>query len=592
MGYRRAMSGVTDKDIRNLEDFSGIASDWFWETDAEHRFCYFSGRMEETTKICPDNLIGLRRDHFAEGYISDPKWRAHLEDLQNHRPFRNFEYEIERPTDGSSISIRISGQPFFDETGTFTGYRGIGHDITAEKEAMRQLLETNAALAERNEELDEARKALERSAYEDLLTGQLNRRAFERDLAAALSIPQTRSGLLHIDLDRFKWVNDTMGHPAGDAVLVTAAERICRVIDKGGTVYRVGGDEFMVILQPRMTTDAAVMIGDSIIEAMAEPIAHEHQNVTVGASIGLAFGKAGHISPAQLVTDADVALYEAKANGRNILCQINAEVQARIQAHRRMATDIPLAIERSEIVPYYQPQVHVGTGAVVGAEALVRWFHPTLGILQPRMFLDAASELGLMAEIDRLMLRQALEMTGRLRSNGQILPSISVNISAARLMDPNLPNDIESYWTDKRCRLSIELLETIYFDEMRETPQISENLNRLRELGVRIEIDDFGSGRASITGLLKIRPDRLKIDRSLIQSAVADPTTRNVVAAILDMTHSLGVEAMAEGAETRADIETIRALGCNVFQGYAVSHPLAEAELAAYLGTRHQSAAG
>ena len=588
-GFDRSMTGPKDTVFRNLEDFAGIASDWFWETDAEHRFTFFSDRMVEVTNVDPQTLIGVRRDTFAAADLLDPLWQAHLDDLNAHRPFRYFEYRFRRSSDGTTMWLRIAGQPLFDAAGAFLGYRGTGHDITPEKAAMRQQLESNAALAERNKELNEVRRALERSAYEDLLTGQLNRRAFESDLATALRTPNTRTGLLHIDLDRFKWVNDTLGHPAGDAVLVAAAQRISGVVGNSGKVYRVGGDEFMVILAAKIDANQAAIIGDSIIESMDIPVDHEQRRVTVGASIGLAFGLAGSMSSAKLVANADVALYEAKASGRNTLCQVTPEMQARMQAHRRMATDIPLAIERCEFTPYFQPQIDVGTGAVVGAEALARWFHPTLGILQPGVFLDAASELGLVADIDRLILRQALETAHSVKQQGLVLPSVSVNISAARLMDPTLLDDIERLWTDRNCRLCIELLETIYFDEGRDAPQFAENLNKLREIGVQIETDDFGSGRASITGLLKIRPDRLKIDRSLIQSAVTDTGTRSVVAAILDMTRGLGIDAMAEGVETEADIETISALGCNIFQGYALSHPLSEADLIDYLQARHST---
>lgn len=579
----------SNKKFRNLEDFAGIASDWFWETDAEHRFTYFSDRMEEVTKMSAKAIIGTQRTSVARTTLADPMWRDHFADLDAHRPFRNFEYSLQRPTDGSIMWLRIAGQPQFDKSGTFTGYRGTGHDITIETEAMRKQAESIATLAERNAELDEARRALERNAYEDALTGLLNRRAFERDLAAALRTARMRTWLLHIDLDRFKWVNDTLGHQAGDAVLMAAAKRITTAVNDLGKVYRVGGDEFMVVLTDDTTADQATMIGDSIIEAMTTPVEHEQRRATVGASIGIAFGTAGHMTPAKLVANADVALYEAKRNGRNTLCQVTPQMQARMQAHRQLVSDIPLALERREFIPFFQPQVHIGTGAVVGAEALVRWFHPELGLLQPGAFLGAAAELGLVAEIDRLMLKQALDTANRLRMRGLVLPSVSVNISAARLMDPTLPDEIEELWIDRSCKLCIELLETIYFDESHETPQFFENLNRLREIGVRIETDDFGSGRASITGLLKIRPDRLKIDRTLIRSAVTDPITRSVVASILEMTRGLGIEAMAEGVETHEDIEAIRTLGCNIFQGYALSHPLSEADLANYLASRHQA---
>ncbi|MDX8354106.1 EAL domain-containing protein [Cognatiyoonia sp. IB215182] len=583
------MAEEKDTKIRDLEDFAGIASDWFWETDAEHRFTYFSGRMEEVTKIPKSEILGRRRDIVASDRADLAKWNDHIADLNACRPFKDFEYSINRRTDGSVLWMRVAGQPLFADDGTFIGYRGTGHDITHEKEAMQRLVETNTQLAERNRELDEARNALERAAYVDALTGLLNRRSFERDLQCVLDNACGSVGLLHVDLDRFKWVNDTLGHPAGDTVLSEAARRISIVVGDKGAVYRVGGDEFLIIMQDGVTSDLAQWVGDAIVEAMAAPICHGNQRATVGASVGFAIAKDGRMSPSRLLANADVALYAAKRGGRNMVCETTSEMEAQIRADRRLAADIPVAIERQEFVAYFQPQVNVGTGAIVGAEALVRWQHPELGLLLPGTFLDSAAELGLLAEIDRHMLRQALETAARLKQQGLILPSVSVNISAARLVDPELPKDIDEIWVDRSCRLAVELLETIYFDESRETPQFEDNLAQLREMGVRIETDDFGSGRASITGLLKIWPDRLKVDRSLIQAAVNEPVKRSIVSAILDMTRGLGIEAVAEGVETHADIEAIRALGCNIFQGYALARPLCEADLASFLDAQQSA---
>jgi diguanylate cyclase (GGDEF)-like protein len=580
------MVASNDNTIRNLEDFSGIASDWFWETDAEHRFTYFSNRIEEVTKVPAHVYIGRRRDSIPTDEQGDPKWVQHMADLRAHRPFQNLEYTISRGPDQPPLWIRSSGQPIFHADGTFLGYRGSACDATDEIEATKHLEQAYVDLEERNIELDEARHRLEQTVYEDALTGLLNRRAFERDLPACLATPSANVALLHVDLDRFKWVNDTLGHPAGDAVLICAARRIACVVGDTGTVYRVGGDEFLIIVDLHPLANSADWISDSIIEAMNPPIHHGQQRATVGASIGIAHCDAGHTA-AGLVADADTALYEAKRGGRNRVCKITPCMQARIQARRRLATDIPRALERGEFIPYYQPQVHVGTGAVVGAEALVRWQHPEMGLLSPASFLDLAAELGLVSDIDRCVLVQALGAATRLMQQGLVLPCISTNVSAARLMDPSLPDDVNRLWTDRRYRLSIELLETIDFDESSDSTLFNDNLTKLRDMGVRIETDDFGSGRASITGLLKVWPDRLKIDRGLIQAAVNDRVKRSVVSAIFDMTRSLGIEAMAEGVETQEDIDTIKGLGCHIVQGYALSRPLSEENLAVFLASRH-----
>ena len=568
------MTNAQNKPFRNLEDFAGIASDWFWETDGEHRFTYFSSRMEEVTKLDASKLLGTRRDKIGATHSDDAKWQAHLDDLNAHRPFRNFEYSVQRATDGSVLWLRVAGQPLFDADGIFTGYRGTGHDITTEKEAMRQLVESHDTLAERNRELDEARRALERSAYADALTGLLNRRAFERDLAQILKRTSKTIGLLHVDLDRFKWVNDTLGHPAGDAVLIAAARRIYTAVGGAGAVYRVGGDEFMIIITENASPDVANWIGEAVLKVMEAPIIYEQQRASVGASVGIALRDDDRASARRLIADADVALYEAKRSGRNAVRQITKAMQQEIQAHRRLAAEIPRALEDDEFTPFFQPQVNTETGDVIGAEALVRWYHPERGILTPDQFLNAATELGSVAEIDRIMLRKALAFSELANTDAMRLQSVSVNISAARLMDPKLPEDVEGWWTSRDCKLSIELLETIYFDEIQEETVFNRNLAILREMGVRIETDDFGSGRASVTGLLKIKPDRVKVDKSLIQAAIKDPVKRNVVAAILEMARALEIEVMAEGVESEEDVEVIRSLGCHVFQGYAFGRPM------------------
>ena len=579
------MANRTGAQFRNLEDFSGLASDWFWETDADHRFTYFSGRMEEITGSPVSALLGKRRDKI--GNTDDAHWERHFADLGARRPFRDFEYCVTRQKDQSQTWLRVAGQPVFAADGTFLGYRGVGHDITAHKEAMEKIVNANAEMAKRNHELNVARLALEHAAFRDPLSGLYNRLGFERDLATALGAGGKGVGLISIDLDRFKWVNDSLGHQVGDAVLIEAARRITTVLPEYASVYRVGGDEFVIIVKQEATSELCVWIGDTVIELMATPVQHNEHVVKVGASVGVAVGNAPDVAPDQLIAQVAFSLYEAKNGGRNTVRHLTPQMHEAMQERRAFAAEIPRAIENAEFVPYFQPQVDIGTGEVVGAEALVRWNHPTRGILAPAIFLPAAAELGLIPAIDQVMLRETLAATTRLRRQGHPLPSVSVNVSGARLLDETLIRDIETLWLDPQCKLCVELLETIYYDEVCENSRLYTNLKKLRELGVRIETDDFGSGRASITGLLTVRPDRLKIDRALIQAAVKDPVKRSVVIAIFEMARALGIEAMAEGVETDEDIVSIRALGCNIFQGYAVSHPLPEAELATFLSAKN-----
>lgn len=569
--------------FRNLDDFSGMASDWFWETDADHRFCYFSRRMEEVTKFDTSALMGQRRDIIPNEDLRDPKWLRHKDDLANHRPFRNFEYEMRRPHDGTLLWVRIAGKPQFDADGNFTGYRGTGHDVTQEKVAMQRLQDSNRALAARNKELDQAKKTIERSALEDTLTGLCNRRAFESDLEKGLGQSRNGLALLHVDLDRFKWVNDTLGHPSGDHVLCVTADRLRSVVGQRGRVYRVGGDEFMVILRSVTAVEQAASLAQELVAALAVPFQPGNQRVTVGASVGVALATKDEMDSGKLISHADAALYEAKRGGRNCVRCSTPCLQARIDDERRLSFDIPRALERREFIPFFQPQVDVATGQVIGAEALVRWQHPERGLLTPHAFLRAATELGKIDLIDRLVLEQSSEVVARLERRGIALPSLSINVSEARLADPHLYRDIGQLWGSKSCQLAIELLETINFDENVNGDLFTESLKQLRQLGVRIETDDFGSGRASITGLLHIAPDRIKIDRHLVQNVADSPQERSLVRGILDMCSALDIDCIVEGVETEAAIQTIAQLGCSKFQGFAISHPLCEKDFVTYL---------
>lgn len=567
---------------RNLEDFAGIASDWFWETDIHHRFTYLSGQIAQSLGISPDKMLGKCLLGLTTDDMSDQKWRAHIDDLDRRRPFRGLEFHITRD-DGSIVWIKLNGEPTFDAEGQFTGYRGTGHDMTAEKLKIAQFEAANAALQLRNTQLDTAREALERSAHEDILTDVWNRRAFERDIHDLLECTDRNAGLIQIDLDQFKWVNDTLGHPAGDTVLKTAAARIKAATHHLGTTYRVGGDEFIIILCDHVTEHRAILLGHDITNAMATPIPLGHHSVRIGVSVGVAVAEGADTTAADLIRQADAALYEAKEKGRNAVCAASAALRRRLETYTWIAADLPHAIERDELVPYFQPQCDLLTGKIIGVEALVRWHHPEKGIVFPHQFLKVSAELALCDQIDRQMLIKGFAAVDRLSRLGIAIPSLSINTSQARLLDPRLLTDVGCIWTNPNCSLSLELLETISFDDCCDANQLTHNLNRLRAMGVQIEMDDFGSARASITGLLKVGPDRLKIDKHLVQEVVGCPEKRTLIRTILDLAQGLNIACIAEGAEDEHALTMLRDLGCTQVQGYAITHPLTEAELAVFL---------
>lgn len=571
--------------LRDLEDFAGIASDWFWETDANHRFTYFSPRMKEITQIEPSTILGKRRDQLEMQTSEDSDLTEHLDDLANLRPFRNFEYKTKRTLTDEYLWLRVSGEPVFASDGTFQGYRGSCHDLSTEKEALEKLAASYKAMEDRNKELNAARRELELAAFEDPLTGLRNRRAFDAAIEKALLGVDRQIALLHIDLDRFKWVNDTLGHPAGDMVLVTAAGRIQLLCDYSSEVYRVGGDEFILIMKDCDDMAKAVDVGKKIVAQMSRPMTYENHQFNIGASVGVAISGRIPTSPHRLIAHADAALYAAKREGRNCVRQTTTALQTATEDRRQLSTDISKAIQNSEFIPYFQLQWNARTEQFIGAEALVRWQHPQRGLLSPADFLEPAAEMGLIHKIDAIMLEKAIEAAARLKKAGCCLPALSINTSQARLLDPDFPVDVQQLWTDPEINLSFELLETIDFDDDCELEIVRHNLERLREIGVGIETDDFGSGRASITGLLYISPDRLKIDRRLVRAAGTSTKQYSLLKAIIDMATSLDIDCIAEGVETQTDIRTLQDLGCHSFQGYAISHPLGEADLLSFLET-------
>ena len=577
---------------RNLDDFAGIASDWFWETDSEHCFTYFSDRFKYSTSVESCDLLGKSRFELAEPDDVTPHWQAHFDALENHQPFHAFEYSVVRP-DKSVIWVRVSGEPRFDEkTGQFLGYRGTGQNVTEEKNNISRLEEANAALQQRNHQLSRARSALERSAHEDPLTGVFNRRAFDRDVQDLMACADRNAGLLQIDLDHFKWINDTLGHMAGDAVLKITASRIKRAADAFGTTYRTGGDEFIIVLWNHVTETQAMQLGHRITQMMSEPVMIGQRSVSVGVSIGVAVSPWADVSATDLIRQADAALYEAKSRGRNTVYLANARLRQNLQKYTWIAADLPHAIQRNQLVPYYQPQRDLSTGEIIGVEALVRWHHPERGIIYPREFLKVAGDLAINDEIDRHMLRLGLAMVDRLYAQDIALPSLSINTSQARLLDPRLIADVGCMWTNRACSLSLELLETISFDDWCDHAQLSSNLDRLRAMGVRIETDDFGSARASITGLLRVLPHRLKIDKHLVQEVTNNPDKHNILLAILDLARGLNIQCMAEGAEDRNALDVLFWLGCTQVQGFAVAKPMQEAELFDFLARERLAPAG
>ncbi len=451
---------------------------------------------------------------------------------------------------------------------------GIAFDVTADALLAEQLRAAKSEADSRNLELELAKNRIEFNALHDPLTSLANRRKLDMeldDLSQSGQQQRTRFTILHLDLDRFKEINDTLGHAAGDAMLVHASKVLSRQVPRGDLVARIGGDEFVILARRTVPPAELSQLCERIIAEMNKPIDFEGFSCRCGVSIGIA--QASGISPdaRRILVNADIALYQAKEKGRNCYEFFTPDLQANIVSKKRMADELLTGLERDEFTVWYQPQFETASMQLCGAEALVRWNHPDRGVLASGHFLKVAEELNVMARIDQIVLERALRDQMRWTALGVTVPRISVNVSSKRLHDATLVEQLHGLSISPGT-ICFELVESIFLDESDDV--VTENIERIKGLGIDIEIDDFGTGHTSILSLLRLKPKRLKIDRPLVMPITNSPQERALVRSIIEISRSLGVETVAEGVESLDHAGLLRQLGCDFLQGYAFAKPL------------------
>ncbi len=425
--------------------------------------------------------------------------------------------------------------------------------------------------------LEEAKEQIEYVSLHDAHTGLANRRYLDRRLREAEHEGEPVA-VLHVDLDRFKRINDTYGHFAGDHVLRQVATTMTQVSRLGDFVSRVGGDEFTIVC-PHAGDDAPILdLAERLVERLSRPIRYKGLECRIGASVGVAM-PGEEETPNQLLVNADMALYRAKTEGRGRVELFSAGMNDEMRADLRLAEDLHRGLERGEFCPFYEPQIDARTLELCGVEALARWRHPRDGLLLPGRFIAVAERHDRIADIDAVILQRAVEEIRDLRAAGHDIPHLSVNVSGPRLADGRLLDSL------RRLRLapgelSFELVETILFDEVDENWKWQ--IDSIREMGIGIEVDDFGTGYASIISLLRVSPDRMKIDRQFVKNVVESEHARKVIGAILDIARSLEIAVVAEGVETMEQVDILRDMGVDALQGWFFSKPMDLEALAAY----------
>jgi diguanylate cyclase (GGDEF)-like protein len=422
-----------------------------------------------------------------------------------------------------------------------------------------------------------------RLAYEDALTGLPNRARLVERIEVALRNAGQRgqiAAVMLLDLDRFKGINDTLGHAAGDEVLRRVAERLRGVLRDGGTVARLGGDEFAIVLTAA-DVDEVRAVARAIVGALRAPIEFEGQPIDVAASIGIALYPEDGIDAGTLMRRADIVMYVAKRSTASFAFYDERYEVAQRQ-HLSLLGELRRAVESAELRAYYQPKIELASGRIGGVEALVRWRHPTRGLVPPGEFMPYAEQTGFVRVITRWMLAVTLRQCGRWAEQGTPL-QVAVNISARDLMSRDLPQLIGDLLHSHRVRPELVCLEITESSFMEDPELALATLRALHGLGVRLAIDDFGTGFSSLAYLKRLPVDELKIDRTFVMGMVDDRDDRMIVHSTIELAHNLGLKVVAEGVETDACLDELRALGCDLVQGYLISGPLRRSKLEAWL---------
>ncbi|WP_168798072.1 EAL domain-containing protein [Pacificoceanicola onchidii] len=436
-----------------------------------------------------------------------------------------------------------------------------------------------------SEKLRAARDAAEHLANHDVLTERPNRRALMKHLTIALS--RTPLTVLHIDLDKFKEINDTFGHAAGDVALQHSAKAIQSVIGPEAMCARLGGDEFVGVLLGEWPEKELQTLARDVIKQISEPFAFMDETLTIGASIGLARARPDdQLTPDDILHRADLALYEVKRTGRNTALLCTPELFSEHIAFQRLSADIRRALLAQEFVAHLQPQVDVTTGRLIGFEALARWEHPERGVVFPGQFLGVTDRAGLIQHLDSEIRRSALNTLKCWDKKGIHVPKVSLNVTTRDLLDPHF-RDVLLWDLDRReldpSRVMLEIVESVLYDDNSE--QIAFACETLVQAGFSLALDDFGTGYASILSLVNLPISLVKIDRAFAAGVASDPRKSALAQSMVGMARTLGLEVLAEGVDDESDVAALTAMGCTLFQSFHFGRPMAPDAALTWIGS-------
>jgi len=548
----------SEQRFRNLVELS---SDWYWELDASLRYTAFGGRG---TSAKVEQWLRGRLAWDMPGAESDVAWADMRARLERREPFRDFEYAY-TDQQGNRRHICASGEPLHDDEGRFVGYRGVSRDVTPRKQAEERI---------------------QYLATHDGLTGLPNRVMFGELLSHVLASArrnQRKFAVLFIDLDRFKFINDSLGHEAGDALLREVARRLKESLRASDIVARLGGDEFVMLLQDQHNSEQAGGIARKLLSAVIKPFELNGQECRVTASIGISVYPDDAADEASLMTHADLAMYHAKEEGKNNFQFYDGRLETLSLERLALETRLRRAIERNELSLHYQAKLDLASNRIAGVEALLRWNSDELGAVSPAKFIPVAEETGLILAIGKWVLRNACAQGVQWQRAGLPPVSVSVNLSPRQLNDPELVEAVRTVLDETGLRPDLLELEVTESSVMHNVERALEVLGALKGMGVRLAIDDFGTGYSSLAQLKRFPIDTLKVDRSFIRELPSDTEDKAIAEAIIAMGKTLNLTVVAEGVETREQQEFLRERACDQMQGFYFSRPVPAADFAELL---------
>jgi diguanylate cyclase (GGDEF)-like protein/PAS domain S-box-containing protein len=694
---RRAQWQVVESEQR-FRDFVSSASDWCWETDAEHRFTFISDAMKALLGVDPTACIGLKRTEFAPIFEDQAASEAHLADFLALKPFTDTLLRFSAP-DGTIRWIKSSGSPRFDRNGHFLGYRGISRDVTLEEERRQALEKAQVQLQDRAARLTEAQqigrlgdwsyregdselwwsqeifdilgcdpaefrptteavvaryvgdsfarlresqakladssavatvdvqafradgticdlavtsktliedgrvvgrygtiqditerkqaeRRLEQLAYFDPLTGLANRSLFKQELSALIDRSSERGvegALLLIDLDRFKEVNDSLGHAAGDELLIKVGQLLHQILGERAFVARLGGDEFGILVEPSSNDDFAERVAAELVGELSRSVTLASGEVFVGATIGVTCVPKHGATCDEALRNADLALYRAKEAGRGRSLSFEPRYAREVEERHELGQLLRHAIDAGELRLHYQPQVDLRTWQVKGFEALARWHHPERGVISPATFIPIAESSGLIVKLGTWALREGCRQARAWLDAGLPPRSVSVNVSVAQLWSLDFEAAVAGILSETGLPadlLCLEVTENLFLDHTEK--RANATLRALADMGVRLALDDFGTGYSSLGYLTRLPFQCLKVDRSFVAGISADGNKRRLLKGIIALASGLRMDVVAEGAETHAEVRILQDLGCDCVQGFYFARPSPGAEAIAF----------